>query len=68
MRRWFIRREHMFDWFTAWFGGSAATAFGLAHPDLGWMWVAAALLTGACGVTAHVMRPPPLTSPGTREV
>jgi hypothetical protein len=36
------------DWYLAWFGGSAVTAFQLHHPGLGWFWAAicAVIMTG----------------------
>ena len=33
------------EWAAPWLGGSAATAFGLGRPDLGWLY--AALTLGA---------------------
>ena len=38
------------DWFIAWFGGSAVTAFQLHRPDLGWIYAALAVACAAGGI------------------
>jgi hypothetical protein len=59
-RQWLRRHESLMDWATAWFGGSAFTAFQLHNPGgLGWVYVVLAGVGFGAGVTAHCIEERP---------